>query len=259
MRVVCWNINNFTANRLADAADSEVFCEVINQYDVAVILEGPHGAGAAAAAAVNALGGGWAGIAVNTDAPGGEAESVVILSRATITIANAAVWQCASWPGGRRPVRFEATGASHAGAGAPITRIIVGWHAPSPQEINFSLISQGWREILAQAALEKSNHDNWFRGSQPYFDFRSGTSVTPPPKPEPPEPPDAMMGDFNVKELGENLRAGGGRTGGATRPRAVRQRCTRSRRRKCQRTDQQQPGSDREGLRYAGVQGQQRL
>ena len=133
MLLLVWNIKQISTNKIIAPTSGAVITTILNQYDVAVILEGRHGQGPALTAGLNGLvGGNWNTYSIDTPALGNEAESVLIMCTPAYTAANLALFVAAGgWGAGlRRPVSFDVTGPMHGAAGAAATRTIMAWHAP---------------------------------------------------------------------------------------------------------------------------------
>jgi hypothetical protein len=136
MKLLCWNIKQFTTNKVNSPTVWGLIGTVLQEADVAVILECPASADSAVEltkAVVAKLGTSWKGDCVCTPAmTDGESESVIVVwnkNQADVT-----GLQCANIPGfnaaHRSPVLFQMSGDSDVQSGK-VTRNVMAWHAPS--------------------------------------------------------------------------------------------------------------------------------
>lgn len=133
MKLVCWNINNFTDNKLNNPSQRDLILDTLRTYSsIAVVLEGPeNNANPLATNLANSLGQSWLSASIETPARGREAESVLIVydSLFVQNVANVRLAQIDGIGDFRQPVVFDATSDDNID-GNPGTLTVMAWHAP---------------------------------------------------------------------------------------------------------------------------------
>jgi hypothetical protein len=201
MKVICWNIKQFTSNKLSQPTCVAILKTILNDFDLAVILEGPHGKGTELGAQcvrdLQLIG--WDSKAIDVDSVATECtndnESVLVLHKPSIAVSNLAIWNISKVNTGRSPIKFTARGKSDAGDDKTVTRVIAAWHALSPglnkrTGLDHDVLkAQFFKESIKSGAAMIETRKKWKESGVMSDD------------PEPEKAPHVLMGDFNAEMM----------------------------------------------------------